>query len=300
MSGPEKGTVYRLVGQKVTLGRGTDNDISIAEDKKASRHHAKITLSAEGFVISKVSDRNTMVVNGEECERSPLVDGATFKIGVTEFRFNISSNLPSKKKAPLSVSSKPSSPKKRSRKGKGNQQKSPLFYIYVAIILGIFGFAILDEGGQAPTEEVDLRTDEKIQADVEAEKERREALQKEKEASGKGSVRYKMAQSHYVAGFRDYRQGQFERAIESFQACLSTFPKHILCNRYHRMAQKKFSELVQYHMILGRKYKDQGQFASCRASFRNVLTMIKDSNSAIYKEAHVNYKSCNDQVEDRF
>jgi hypothetical protein len=103
-----------------------------------------------------------------------------------------------------------------------------------------------------------------------------------------------------VRGFRDYRKGQYERSMVSFQACLALNPEHVLCNRYIRLSQRKFDELVQNQVVLGRKYRDQNQYQACRASFRNVMVMVKDANSKIYQEAKANYDACNAFVEGRY
>ena len=115
-----------------------------------------------------------------------------------------------------------------------------------------------------------------------------------------GSVNARQAQENYVRGFRDYNGGQYERALISFQACLALNPEHTLCNRYLRLSQRKFNEVVQYHMVLGRSYRDQSQFKACRAAFRNVMVMVKDASSTTYKEAKANYEACNSFVEGRF
>ena len=97
---------------------------------------------------------------------------------------------------------------------------------------------------------------------------------------------------------RNWRQ--FERALEAFQACLALDPNHVLCNRYMRLSQRKFNEMIQYYVLLGRKYRDQNQFASCRSAFRNVMVMVKDANNETYKLAKANYEACNAFVEGRF
>ena len=46
---------------------------------------------------------------------------------------------------------------------------------------------------------------------------------KEIEKRGEDTIQYKLAQEQYLKGFRDYRQGQYARAMEEFQAALSFF-----------------------------------------------------------------------------
>ena len=128
----------------------------------------------------------------------------------------------------------------------------------------------------------------------------KEAAQKEMSKEKENVISYQQAQETYIKAFRDYRKGQYERALEQFQACLSLAPQHALCNRYLRLSQRKFNELIQQQMILGRKYRDQNQFKACLASYRNVMVMIKDSQNVTYKEAKTNYDYCHYMVEGRY
>src|SRR3712207_7336416 len=43
---------------------------------------------------------------------------------------------------------------------------------------------------------------------------------------------------------------------------LALNPDHVLCNRYHRLAQRKFNEVIQVHVVLGRKYRRSEEHTS--------------------------------------
>lgn len=66
------------------------------------------------------------------------------------------------------------------------------------------------------------------------------------------------------------------------------------------LTQRKFSELIQYHMDIGRKYREQNQFSACAVSFRNVMVMLKDSTNKRYIEAKANFEACSDRAEERY
>ena len=123
---------------------------------------------------------------------------------------------------------------------------------------------------------------------------------KEFKSKGLNTKEFKEAQSNYIKGFRDYKKGQYERAISSFHACLSLYPKHLLCQRYQKLSYKKHEELIQYNMMLGKKYFDQGQYQACRSTFRNAMIMISDRSSKVYKEATANYKLCRLKTEGQY
>jgi tetratricopeptide (TPR) repeat protein len=167
------------------------------------------------------------------------------------------------------------------------------------VIALVGGYLILSDT-KKKKEEFGLRTEQQMNADIESANKIKEARENENAKRLDTAPTARQAQENYVRGFRDYRKGQYERALESFQACLALDPSHVLCNRYLRLSQRKFNEMVQYYVLLGRKYRDQNQFASCRAAFRNVMVMVKDANNETYKLAKANYEACNAFIEGRF
>ncbi len=87
LTGPEKGSVFKLIADRVTIGRGTQNDISVPNDVRMSRQHAVITITASRIDITDVSGHKTMLINGTECETSEISSGYTLQLGDTKFHF---------------------------------------------------------------------------------------------------------------------------------------------------------------------------------------------------------------------
>ena len=164
------------------------------------------------------------------------------------------------------------------------------------VLVGIWLFS----GTAAKKKANALRSEQQIQQEIEEANKLRDAAEKMSLKRVDGTVTARQAQENYVRGFRDYQKGQYERALFSFQACLALNPEHILCNRYLRLGQRKFDELVQSEMVLGMKYRDQNQYKACRSSFRNVMVMVKDANSQVFQQAKANYEACDALVEGRF
>ena len=125
-------------------------------------------------------------------------------------------------------------------------------------------------------------------------------MKKQQLLSGQNSMQYKAAQENYVKGFRDYRQGQYARAIQSFQAALSFYPNHELARKYILLAQRKFDEMVNYNMSQGRKYYQKQNYKMCQSAFANVMVMLKDSTKPKYIEAKQLFDECNLRTEAKF
>lgn len=322
LSGPEKGAVFRILTNRVTIGRSAQNDISIKDDTRMSRNHAVITIRGQNIEIKDVSDHNKVLVNGEQITSTEISVGSIFQLGDSKFQLSIQPQSgPEKALSPATSTSLnldktaiatqghpphmqqvhvQTPPRQRPRppsnaqvdKGRRN------FYILLGIIILFFTWVLTSQVKKKISTEI--RTEDSIQAEIDKNRKTVEQAEEDRRKSGVDTKQYEEAQPNFVKGFRDYRKGQYERAIESFQACLSLFPSHIQCQRYLRMSQKKFSELVQYHMILANKYRSQNQFSACMASYRNVMVMLKNPSDKTYLEAKGGFEVCKSLEGDRY
>jgi hypothetical protein len=313
-----KGAVRVMTHSQFTIGRAPECEFVIANDPKCSRRQAGVRVTSRGCEIMSLNDKNPVLVNGREIETATLNDGDVVTFGDTEVQFAFGAG-PAQMEAPArQMAANPAAPtqlamqtqmmpyqgmpapgrprgRAKSRKPQGNSKR---FLIYGVIAL-VVGYLILSDT-KKKKEEFGLRTEQQMNADIESATKIKEARENENAKRLDTSLTSRQAQENYVRGFRDYRKGQYERSLESFQACLALDPSHVLCNRYLRLSQRKFNEMIQYYVLLGRKYRDQNQFASCRAAFRNVMVMVKDANNETYKLAKANYEACNAFIEGRF
>jgi S-DNA-T family DNA segregation ATPase FtsK/SpoIIIE len=84
VSGPSAGrSVAVLPDGTVTIGRGTDNDLVLA-DPDASRRHAELRGTADGFVVADLGSANGVSVEGAAVAGSRAVrEGDTLQVGVS-------------------------------------------------------------------------------------------------------------------------------------------------------------------------------------------------------------------------
>jgi SARP family transcriptional regulator, regulator of embCAB operon len=83
----QTGRVHRLTGATTRIGRFTDNDIVI-DDTDVSRHHAVITDTGTGFMMTDLRSTNGVEVQGQRIRGSAtLADGDRIRIGGHEFTF---------------------------------------------------------------------------------------------------------------------------------------------------------------------------------------------------------------------
>jgi len=78
--------VYALDRPTITIGRQADNGI-VLTDTQVSRQHARLTVGEGGVAIADLDSANGTRVNGTPIAGpTPLHDGDTIQIGLTEFR----------------------------------------------------------------------------------------------------------------------------------------------------------------------------------------------------------------------
>ena len=313
-SGAMKGAVRVMSMGQFTIGRAPECEFIIANDPKCSRRQAGVRVTSRGCEITSLNDKNPVLVNGREVETATLNNGDKVTLGDTELVYAMGEQI--QIESPRALHSVPAAAipqaapmpyegmhmnggrprgSARSTRKQGNSKRF-LIYGVVALVVGYLIFS----DTKKKKEEFGLRTEQQMNADIESANKIKEAREKENATRLDPSITSRQAQENYVRGFRDYRKGQYERALDQFQACLALDPNHVLCNRYIRLAQRKFTEMIQYYVLLGRKYRDQNQFAACRSAFRNVMVMVKDANNETYKLAKANYEACNAFIEGRF
>jgi len=361
-SGPLAGQTFNFEQSKVQIGRGTDNDLVLTNDLRASRQHAEIRWDGFELHIVNLSKKNFLGVNGQQVQSAKLDSGAIILVGESEFfiEFDQESKTQirdSENMAPstpaLSVSSTPheqnvlpvhikSNPiqhqphantpgvhdfskavlggaiarqpnystnipgapsprptKSRSRsRSRASGAGSGRFAFYVIVgILGL-GFWWIMSPSNTKKKELNFRSTEQIEQEIQASREEIKEFEARKEKLD--NIQFKRAQENYIRGFRDYRQGNYGRARESFQVVLNLDPGNELAKRYYHLAKVKFDELVKFHMLQGNRYREKKNWRMCKASYFNVMTMLNNNQDPVFKEAKQYYDQCSLAEEGRF
>ena len=83
------GRRVRLGEDPAVLGRNSDCTVTLA-DPRASRQHAEIRATADGFLVVDLGSMNGTLVNGVPVKEHVLHDGDEIAIGATTMRFEAS------------------------------------------------------------------------------------------------------------------------------------------------------------------------------------------------------------------
>lgn len=280
LSGKDSGVQYKLLGQAVKLGRAPENDVVI-DDVKASRNHASIEWRQEGYWIKDLDSQHGVRVNGKPIKEMALQLGDKIVIGSTQFRFGTPSSpaLTMAGRMPLPRSPDEVAPSTFVAQGLSQvryaQKKSPFGMILVgAITLGIILMIFQKKASNRKTLMVkdNKALEEQIEKSAQTNEERQQQILK----SGKSTQQYAEARAFYLRGFREYREGNYSRAIQFFETALSLFPEHPMAKRYLERSRLKRDELVTSALSRGERDFELQKYTMAFNEYRTVLLLLND------------------------
>ena len=298
VQGPDRGAVYILLGDKVTIGRGETTDVMIS-DLKASRAHAEITLANGTWKVRDLGSANGILHNGKQVREAPLSFGDAFSLGETTLEFMVSGEAGTMMlRAPARTSQEIDT-----QRSQTDAQKER-----VRSLTKVGGLKELLSFGKAPGGAPDPNKRKKILyvvAGLMAVLLMMEEPAKKKRPSPKGA-KGKQAESRDLAsflpkadvssnptadmffksGFREYRERNWLRAKTYFETVLQIEPDHYLAKLYLDNCENEIDGEVKYHLDIGKKNFVAGKLRDARAHFEAVLRLLfQDQSSAEYVEA---------------
>lgn len=181
-----------------------------------------------------------------------------------------------------------------------NQQIQKVLMVGIVAVVGIAGFWFLQRQKSSSIRKkgLELRTNIVASQQLQAESKRSET-EREKEQKKRLPAQSK-AQEFFLKGFRDYRNGNYSRAIENFGAALALDPNHSASRRYLILSQRRFREFIQMHFETGKRYHGMQNYRLCLNHFGVVLKTLKEENDPQRQEALFYYKECKAKLEDNF
>ncbi len=88
-TGPHSGETFDLQSGVTTLGRSSDNVITLSKDKEISRRHALITNKEDQFVVEDRGSLNGVMINDVRIDGPVQInDGDTLLIGISALVFH--------------------------------------------------------------------------------------------------------------------------------------------------------------------------------------------------------------------
>ncbi len=281
--GPDAGKTYYIKPPHITLGRDILCQIQMS-DPKVSRRQCMIKFDND-IVCVDLSGRKTTLVNGQPGHNKSLKPGDTISFGNSSLRFLTKTHS----KANPQLTSQTNAAQNQQR-SKGKQRLN----FFLAVIGLIVVVLLLLEEDPVATQQEELVTQENLNEQIEETRKRRsqlmESYEEKKKFSGKNYL-YNV-ENHFISGFRDFQNGQYNRALDSLGTTIATDQTHTKAQIYLKTARRKRNSLIETHLRDGRKYREKIMYHRCAAEFEKAIILMNNTNSQRYQLAKTQLNEC--------
>jgi len=274
MTGKNKGVSYFIVGKRAVMGRGESADIQVL-DIKSSREHAEITITGEDVHITDLGSQNGLVVNDLKIKQHKLKDGDRIFIGQTVYKFGKVEVTGAVKKVDDSDVEQYEEEESKS--------KLPLVLIAVAVI-GAFVLLSEDENNlvkKVSKKETNTYRNSQIGDEI-AEAEIRKQYSENKVLKAKLNIIFQR-------GLREYREGNYFRAMSEFNLALYLSPNDALATFYMSKTKDALDERVKSFIRTATRDVDSLKYKSALTSYCAIIRLLHNyKENDNYKVAEVN------------
>ena len=259
LTGKDKGTSYYLRGDRVVMGRGKDNDISVF-DEQCSRQHVELVTINGKVILSDLGTRSGVSVNEKKVNQAHLNNGDRIVIGHTVYKFSdiFNKEIIEKKEEEEKESEEQEDEREEVAEREPKKKKRPL----VLIVGAALAFLLLVDGegdGQKTTkgkkQEVKIR---ETPAGI-----------KKTQLSEVLKKRFDM---YLHRGIREYREENYFRAIAEFDMALTLNPTEGRAAFYRRKSADKIKNAIDDLFV---KVKRQTEALKYRAAIVSLCEIVK-------------------------
>ncbi len=280
MTGPKKGTVIYLQGKRIILGRDQDVDIQIT-DPKISREHAEFTLANGKYTVTDLNTPNGIIVNDTKEKQKTLDDGYKIVIGQTVLKYSYM-------KVDTSVvlydeKSKMVNGKKIKSNGKlvknindeeedkeETVTKPKKHGLILVLVIGAVLYLLMGGGDDSENQ---IR--QKPQSRENSEVEDQFAASSKKTSKSEDKETKIKVESLIHRGRREYREGNYFRAMEDFRLALTLEPGNATASFYMSKSRQRLDEEVNKFFLKAKQDKEAKKFSSAMVSYASILRLLK-------------------------
>lgn len=282
LTGPNKGNAYFLMSNRVVLGRSDKADIRVM-DIKSSREHAEVVVVGKDYVITDLGSQNGLVVNDLKVQQHILNNGDKVIIGQTVYKFS-------------SVEVKSHPDKIKSKQEEEEDFKDPSFdekpkgkksnLILTIVILFAISILFLEDDNTS-SEEGEKQTS-RYQMN-EMSDPFLNALKKQKKEDRKSQEKLNI---YFHQGLREYREGNYFRAIAEFQHALSWSPGDALAEFYLRKTKEALDKQIESYFLNAKRDEQALKFQGAIVSYCSIVRLLYNyKDDERYKNAIEGIKS---------
>ncbi len=279
MTGKNKGLSYYLKGKRLLMGRSETVDIQVA-DAKSSREHAELTQVADKYVVTDLGSHNGLIVNDLKISQHTLTDGDKIIIGQTVYKFN---KYDIAEKALEEVDDDEDEdddewedddedeeeevkPKKKAKPQTPEEKRKKLL---IMVVLVIGAWVVLDEGEKPkPKVKQQVSTEEK-KVDSLEERLRRQQEEENKETRDK-------LEAIIHRGQREFREGNYFRAIKQFNLALILSPANGRASFYLNKAKQRLDAEIDLVFLKAKREAEALRYTDATNSYCSIVRMLQD------------------------
>lgn len=261
LTGKNKGLAYLIQAKRVVMGRSDKADVRV-HDIKSSREHAEIVKVGKDFVLTDLGSQNGIVVNDLKVKQHVLTNGDKIIIGKTVYKFHRVEVKGEIKVAPENdVEFEDEEFEDEGKSGKPT---------LILAILAIGGILLLMSGGEeTPRPKVKKKTSFKVNM-VSGDMER--ALQKKRTSEDKELN--KKLEIYFQKGLREFREGNFFRALEEFEATEYIKPNDPLAQFYIRKTKEALDRSIEESFLKAKRDEESLKYNSAITSYCSIIRLL--------------------------
>ena len=256
LTGPNKGDTYYLVGNRLVVGRSEKADIRI-NDSKTSREHAEFTKVGNDWVVTDLGSQNGVVVNDQKIVQHTIKLNDRIIIGQTVLKFS-----------KQDVKGKPKLVKgeeAEDENDKSNRKKTMIPVILAVVFLVMF---LLDDDKPA-TQEPPAK---KVLPYQDVTNEYVQALQK-RQANEDKQIKERL-NTIYQRGLREFREGNYFRAIHEFNLALIIAPGDAQAEYYLRKTKEELDRSIENFIAKAQRDEESLKYQSAIVSYCAIIRLL--------------------------
>lgn len=282
LNGEKKGQSYYLIGESIKIGRSQKLDF-ILNDSKVSREHAAISRKNNSFILKDLGSQNGVFVNNIKISEKELKEGDQIIIGRTVFRFSS-----------IEVIEKPNViPFKKKINGSSKTEKKPQTISKKTLILIVVLLSVLflfdDDKKEVDKKRVNLNSDQQ-EVDIYTSLVKKQQYEKDMELA-------KKLETIFQRGLREYREGNYFRAVNEFNLALILSPNNSRASYYLNKTKQALDKYIEDKFISSRKQMDSVKYNDARVSYCSIIRLLKNyKDDKRYQDAQANLNSLEEKM----
>lgn len=287
LTGKNKGLAYHIVGKRVVMGRSDKADIRV-HDIKSSREHAEIIKVGKDFVLTDLGSQNGIVVNDLKIKQHVLNNGDKVIIGKTVYKFNQVEvkEDPKKKKDEPEVEFED----EEFEDGKGSKKTN---LILIAVVLGGI-FILFSEGNNSNLPK--KRKKQKSSLVINQINDPMIKALANKKDSEDRDVKRKL-EIYIQKGLREYREGNYFRALEQFEATEYIKMNDPLVMFYIRKTKEALNKTIEESFLKARRDIESLKYSSAVTSYCTIVRLLyRKPDDERYKRAEKGIKDMEEKL----